>query len=249
MTSRLRAVIADDEALARRKLRDFLAGLPDVECVGEAADGNEAVRVVREAEPDVLFLDIRMPGASGMEVLDRLEDPPYVVFTTAYDRYAVAAFELQALDYLLKPFGAERLRRAVDRAKRALAVDGRGRSDAVRTGTAATSEGPITRLFVRERGKIVPVSVETIRRLEAGDEYVALYVEERRYLVSLRLREFEARLDPERFVRVSRSDIVNLDFVTALVPYDGTRLAVQLDDGTSLVASRSRSRALRRLAV
>lgn len=244
---KIRAVIADDEPLARKKLGRLLEQDGEVECVGVAADGPEAIRLVAEHKPDLLFLDIRMPGATGIEVLEQLEHTPHVIFTTAYDRYAVTAFELQALDYLLKPFGKERFAQALARAKSVLKGP-EGRRD-TNPSPALQSEGPLTRLFVRERGKIVPVSVEQIERLEAVDDYVMVHAGGRKHLVSVRLRDFEARLDRDRFVRVHRSHMVNLDFVTALAPHDGTRLQVELRDGTRIVASRTRSRELRRLVV
>lgn len=242
---KIRAVIADDEPLARKKLARLLDTDPEVDCVGVSGDGAEAVRIVEELKPDLLFLDIRMPGATGIEVLERLEHRPHVVFTTAYDRYAVTAFELQALDYLLKPFGKERFATALERAKTALGGPRRTASPV----PALDPDGPLTRLFVRERGRIVPVSVNSIERLEALDDYVMVHAGGRRHLVSVRLRDFEARLDRERFVRVHRSHIVNLDHVVALVPHDATRLGIEMRDGSRIVASRSRSRELRKLVV
>lgn len=242
----VRAVVADDEPLARKKLLRLLEDEPGIECVGQAADGPETVRLVNRVRPDLLFLDIHMPGVSGIDVLEQLDHRPHVIFTTAYDRYAVTAFELQALDYLLKPFGKARFGQAVKRARtviRSAGEDGADRTSALDT------EGPLRRLFVRERGKILPVPVDAIERLEAVDDYVTLHVGSRRHLVSVRLRDFEARLDPERFLRIHRSHIVNLDHVVALTPYDGTRLAVEMKNGTRIVASRTRSRELRRLVV
>lgn len=239
----IRALIADDEPLARRKLRRLLDETSGVECVGEAADGPETIQGVETLRPDLLFLDIRMPGATGIEVLERVEHRPHVIFTTAYDRYAVTAFELQALDYLLKPFGKERFQQALERARSTLS---QSRSQPART---VTPDERLTRLFVRERGKIIPINVETISRLEAVDDYVTIYVGGRDHLVSVRLRDFEARLDPHRFVRIHRSHIVNMDFVKSLEPYDGARLQVELTDGTRIVASRTRSRELRRQVV
>jgi two-component system LytT family response regulator len=242
----LRAFLADDEPKSLRKLRGLLEEIGGVEIVGEAREGTTAVEDVHRLEPDLVFLDIRMPGLSGLEVAEKLPQGTQVIFTTAYDRYAVAAFELHALDYLLKPFGVDRLRKALQRVPQTAEGDGWA---VARARDALGDTNALTRLFVRERGHIVPLATSDIVRLEAGEEYVTLYTEERRYLVSVRLRDFEARLDPDRFLRISRADIVNLDHVRSLSRYDASRLQVELRDGTVLVASRSRSKDLRRMAV
>jgi two-component system LytT family response regulator len=251
----VRALLVEDEPLARRQLRELADGVPWLSCVGEAADGTTAVRAIDELQPDLVFLDIQMPELTGLEVLERIEHEPAVIFTTAFDHYAVAAFELGALDYLLKPFGRERFLAAVERARRALGAtrsDGTARdsSTVARARSAlGTSTGPVERIFVRDRGRIVPMPVREIERLEAEDDYVAVVTRGRRFLVYLPLADFERRLDPERFLRVHRSHVVNLDFVTALVPYDAARLQVEMRDGTKIMASRARSRELRHLAI
>jgi two-component system, LytTR family, response regulator len=255
VTATVRALLVEDEPLARRQLRELADGVPWLSCVGEAADGTTAVRAIDELQPDLVFLDIQMPELTGLEVLERIEHDPAVIFTTAFDHYAVAAFELGALDYLLKPFGRERFLAAVERARRALGAtrsEGTDRdSSTVARARAAlgTSAGPVERIFVRDRGRIVPMPVREIERLEAEDDYVAVVTRGRRFLVYLRLADFERRLDPERFLRIHRSHVVNLDFVTALVPYDAARLQVEMRDGTKIMASRARSRELRHLAI
>jgi two-component system LytT family response regulator len=255
VTTPVRALVIEDEPLARRQLRELAADVPWLSFVGEAEDGAAAVRAIDELRPDLVFLDIRMPELSGLEVLERVEHEPAVIFTTAFDQYAVAAFELGALDYLLKPFGRERFLAAVERARRALGTERDHESDhdastlaRTRAALGATT-GPMERIFVRDRGRIIPIPVREIERLEAEDDYVAVYARGRRFLVYLPLGEFERRLDPERFLRVHRSHVVNLDFVTALVPFDAARLQVEMRDGTKLMASRARSRELRHLAM
>lgn len=258
------ALIADDEPLARQRLRDLLRGVGWIECVAEAEDGPTAIARIDELRPDLAFIDIRMPGASGIEVLERVRHRPQVIFTTAFDQYAVTAFELQAIDYLLKPFGAERFERAVARARDHLELsrgapdDGSARlpagpdtgldgSDVVSRARQASE--PLSRLFIRERGAIVPVPVDTIERLEALDDYVAVYAGERRHLVGVRLRDFEARLDGDRFVRVHRSHIVSLAHVVSIERHDSTRLRVVLHSGAEIIASRAGTRRLRDLAL
>ena len=249
----LTALIADDEALARRSLRALVAEVPWLTVVGEAADGLEAVRLLDAEAPDLVFLDIQMPELTGLGVLERTTHDPAVVFTTAYDAYAVTAFELGALDYLLKPFGRERFLAAVERAERLLRRP--AEAPAVRErarwalSAGAPDAAPLTRLFVQQRDRIVPVRVEHVTRFEAQDDYVAVHAGRAPMLLHLPLSELERRLDPERFFRVHRSHLVNLDHVRALLPYDATRLLVELADGARVVASRSGSRALRRLLV
>ena len=246
--TRVRALIVEDEPLARQQLGELIGEVSWLECIGEAADGASAVRMIDELEPDLVFLDIQMPELTGLDVLERISHEPGIIFTTAFDQYAVSAFELGALDYLLKPFGRDRFAAAIDRARRAL--DG-GPDDSVRdrVTTALAAHGPVPRVFVRDRGKILPIPVEDIERLEAEDDYVALFARGRRFLVYAALGDLEARLDPARFLRIHRSHVVNLEYVAALVPYDATRLQVEMRDGTKIMASRTRSRELRHLAI
>jgi two-component system, LytTR family, response regulator len=246
--TRLRALIVEDEPLARQQLGELIGEVAWLQCIGEAADGASAVRMIDELEPDLVFLDIQMPEVSGLDVLQRISHEPGVIFTTAFDQYAVSAFELGALDYLLKPFGRDRFGAAIERARRALDA---APDDSVRerVSTALTVQGPVPRVFVRDRGRILPIPVEDIERLEAEDDYVALYARGRRFLVYVALGDLEARLDPTRFLRIHRSHVVNLEYVAALVPYDATRLQVEMRDGTKIMASRTRSRELRHLAI
>jgi len=255
--TKVRALIAEDEPLARRTLREIIADVPWLECVGEAETGTRAVQMIDALTPDLVFLDIEMPELNGLQVLDRISHEPAVIFTTAYDRYAVSAFELEALDYLLKPFGRERCLAALERARRMFPVNARGgRGDAgsappvvERARSVMADSGPLTRLFVRDRDRIVPIAAAEIERLEAADDYVEVRTKSRSYLVYLTLNDFERRLDPERFIRVHRAHIVNLDFVKQLVPFDGSRMQVEMRDGTKILASRARSKELRQLAV
>lgn len=229
----LRALIVDDEPLARRKLRRLLDGVEGVECIGEAANGPQAVESIRRENPDVVFLDIEMPGLNGLQVVERVTGPTQIVFTTAYDEHAVSAFELHAADYLLKPFGAARLRAAVDR---------------VRSLRDTESSHGLTRLFVRERGRVLPLTSSSIVRLEADGDYVHVHAAGRVHLVTATLQELHDRLDPDVFKRIHRSHVVNLDHVQAFESVGGGRLRARLTDGSEVVASRSRSRELRHRA-
>lgn len=245
---RVTCVVVDDEPLARLRLRDHVREVAWLELAGEAADGPEAVRIIDAKRPDIVFLDIELPGISGLEVLERTHHRPAVIFTTAFDRYAVAAFELMALDYLLKPFGRERFEVAIERVRHSLDLVAPGQS-LERARQALSGGDALRRLFVRERGRIVPIALGEIERIEAQDDYVLLHAAGRRHLVHVTLRDLERRLDPERFLRVHRSHLVNVEHVAELRRGADGRLEVRMRDGTGLLASRDRSRALRRLAL
>jgi two-component system LytT family response regulator len=242
-----RVVIVEDEPLARATLRDLLLPAEGLELVGEAADGATAVELINREKPDLVFLDVNLPEFSGLEVLKRLVHEPVVIFTTAYDEHAIAAFELAATDYLLKPFGRQRFAQALMRARDALErrTDRPTLSD-TRDALAAPA---LQRLLIRSAGRIIPVALTDIVRLEADGDYVAVKTGTKSHLVSLPLGKLEARLDPAKFLRVHRSHVVNLDFVEALEPYGNAQLVVRMRDGQKIIASRQASKRLRELAV
>ncbi|HEX2721809.1 MAG TPA: LytTR family DNA-binding domain-containing protein [Gemmatimonadaceae bacterium] len=243
-------LIVEDEAPALKRLTNLVKSVDWLELAGQATDGKEAVRMIDSLLPDLVFLDIQLPEVSGIDVVRTVKHKPLFVFTTAHDRYAVPAFELQALDYLLKPFGEERFLAAATRARKALGngADPESTVDRVSEALSATQEF-LTRIFVRDRGKITPILVRAIDRLESDDDYVAVFAGGRRYLVYLPLSEFVRRLDPAQFLRIHRSHVVNLDFVDHFESFDAGRLKVTMRDGTSLMASRVRSKELRHLAI
>ncbi len=226
-------LIADDEPLARKRLAALVAEVDWLRCVGVAEDGSQALRALETQRPELLFLDVEMPGLSGLEVLAAGRHRPVVVFTTAYDRYAVRAFDLAATDYLLKPFGRARFRTAVERAREVLER------------RATVGPEPLLRLFVKDRGRILALPTPRIDRFEAEDHYVRVHAEGRRFLVRMPLAELERRLDRRQFARVHRRHIVNLERVVAYAK-GGDTLLVELSDGTRLRASRRRARGLLR---
>ncbi len=235
MAEPLRVLIVDDEAPARAKVRRFLALDPRFQACGEAANGTEALEKVRDLRPDLVFLDIQMPGLTGLEVLEALEPPlPQVVFATAYDQYALEAFERSAADYLLKPFDEGRFLKALDRAF-ALGRN-HGPVDSLR---ADLARRPLERLVVRQDDRWVPLAVRAIRRLKAEGRQVRVFSAEGEHLVRRTLAELEGRLDPRRFVRVHRSDLVALEAVSHLEPWDHGDALLVLKDGSHVVLSRT----------
>jgi len=243
---KVRVLIADDEPVARAGLRHMLAGIEWVTCLGEAASGPATVDAINTLKPELVFLDIQMPGLLGTEVLRQTKHQPHVVFTTAFAQHAVTAFELGALDYLLKPFGPERLATTLERVRAALGEPAPPSFDRLQE---ALGKGPISRLFVRSGSSIIPVAVSSVSWFEARGDYVAAHVGPVRHVLHLSLSRLEARLDPERFVRIHRTHIVNLDQVAAFERHGKGQLVAKLADGTQLAVSRSRAHELRRLSV
>ncbi len=238
------ALIADDEPLARAGLRDLLSSFDWVEVVGEAANGPAAVEAINRLQPELVFLDIQMPGMLGTDVLRHVTHQPFVLFTTAFAQHAVTAFELGALDYLLKPFGAPRLATAMARVRTALgeptAVPALDRL------AEALSRTPMSRLFVRIGAALTPVSVGSVAWFEADGDYVVAHVGPTRHLLHVALNRLEERLDPARFKRIHRTHVVNLDMVRAFRRSEG-RLVAELLDGTRLPVSRAKAQELRAL--
>jgi two-component system, LytTR family, response regulator len=238
------ALIADDEAVARTGLARMLAQAGWMNLVGEAANGIEAVAMIDALKPELVFLDIQMPGLIGTEVLRQIRHRPHVVFTTAYAQHAVTAFELGALDYLLKPFGEERLVAALERARAAF---GEPRTSFDRLGEAM-SRTPMTRLFVRTGRAITPLLVSDISHFEAVGDYIAAHAGGGRHLLHLSLNQLEERLDPARFLRIHRAHLVNLDHVAAFRRDAAGQVRAELRDRTILPVSRAKARELRDLA-
>lgn len=249
----IRILVVEDEPLARAALIASLGRLEGAEVVGTATDGLEATRLLDSLEPDLVFLDVQLPGRDGIAALREASHQPSVVFTTAYDRYAVTAFELAAIDYLLKPYDEARLREALDRVRTRLwrdeaSADSRAPELHERLRALFGSGGEVHTLFLRDRGQIVPIPIDDVTRFEADDIYVGVFARGRRFLVHLALADLEKRL-PREFIRVHRSHIVNIRHVATFAAYDASRLSVTMRDGVIVVASRAHSRRLRHLSM
>ena len=263
-TRTIRTLIVDDEPLAREGLRVRLSREPDIEIVGEANDGESAVEAIEGLTPDLVFLDVQMPGlpaprdadgkrmglagdpkACGFDVLDRVSAThlPIVVFVTAYDQYAIKAFDVHALDYLLKPFSDARFAQALERARRAVLSDTDRDADrrvaALLSAQAeARQKSYLARLPVKDRDRFLLLRVEEIDWIEAAQNYVQIHARKREYLVRGTMNDLEAQLEPVRFARIHRSTLVNLDRIREIRPAWHGDFDVVLDDGTQLKLSR-----------
>src|SRR5262245_41588586 len=214
----MKVVIVDDEELARKLVREYLADVGDVEIVAECANGFEAVKAVTELKPDLLFLDIQMPRLDGFEVLELIKSEVGVIFVTAYDKYALRAFEVHAVDYLLKPFGPERLREALDRARDQL----KAKKPLPVAGLTVAARAPgayVQRVAIRDGANVHLLPVAQIDYVEAQDDYVCFHSEGKHLLKQQTLAEIENALDPAQFVRIHRSYILNIERLAKLELY------------------------------
>ncbi len=253
-TSSIRTLIVDDEPLARERLHELLDEAPGVTVVDDAEDGPEAADAIRKQAPDLVFLDVQMPGMSGIDVIEEIgtEAMPVTVFVTAYDQYAIKAFDLAAVDYLLKPFDDERFEQALQRAREQVASQDddaisdrllqllRERDPSLLEEESSRDEPYLERVAVQGRGKARIVPVDNLTHITADGSYAELHTGEDTYVIRERMKTLAARLDPDKFVRVHRSAIVRLDEVELILRGGGGNYAVRLNDGTRLSVSRSR---------
>jgi len=235
---KIRAVIVDDEDLARQLVREMLVPHPEVEIVAECANGFEAVRMAAELKPDLIFLDIQMPKLDGFEVLELIGEGVAVVFVTAYDEHALRAFEVHAVDYLMKPFRAERFEAALDRAKQRIGGTVPFRPEEL-TASTRSAGTYAERVVVKDGTRVHIIPVSKLDYAEAQDDYVALASQGKKHLKQQTISSLGAALDPKNFVRIHRSYLVNLERVTRLEPYGKDTHVVILNDGARLPVSRS----------
>lgn len=241
--AKIRTLIIDDEPLARERLRSLLKSDPEIEVIGECANGQQAIESIRSESPDLVFLDIQMPEGNGFEVLEHLdlERMPIVVFVTAYDQYAVRAFEVHALDYLLKPYDQARFEKTLGRAKAEIAL--RKTSQASQKLLSLlegmeSKKAQVDRLLIRSAGKVFFLRVDEIDWVESSGNYVKLHVGNDAHLLRETMNEMERKLNKEKFIRIHRSTIVNLDRIKEIQPWFNGEYVVILQNDSKLTASR-----------
>lgn len=245
---KIRTLIVDDEPLARRKIRNLLKGETDVQIIGESADGQEAVADMMKKKPDLVFLDIQMPEMNGFEVIETVElkEMPAIIFVTAYDEYALRAFEVHAVDYLLKPIDEDRFREALQRVRQELKSDARpGVDEGIRSllKELKKKENYLKRLLVKRGDRIHLIRLDDIIWIEAASYYVRLHVgegeEDEKYLMRITMKKLEKRLDPRKFLRIHRSTIVNIDCIKEIQSWFNKEYMVILNNNEKLVVSRT----------
>jgi two-component system LytT family response regulator len=238
----LTAVIVDDEKLARELILEYLEQFPEIEVIAQYDNGEQAIRKINELKPDILFLDVRMPGCSGFEVLENLNNIPMIIFSTAYSQYALKAFEVSAVDYLLKPYSQERFNRAV---VAAMKQDRRYEemSDKIirlmNMIQRSQNQSPLQRLFVKVKDRVVPVDISTIEWLEAQDDYTRLHTQNSSFLVGQTLTHLLALLDPGLFIRIHRSSAVNLQYIEEIIKSFKGNYLVRMTSGAKLPVGRT----------
>lgn len=238
----LKAVIIEDEELGRELVKNYIKEIDGIEIICECENGFEGAKAINDHNPDLVFLDIQMPKLNGFEMLELIDDAdrPEIIFTTAYNQYAIQAFELNAIDYLLKPFSKERFKEAV---VKAITRIQNSSGKPVERNIAKLAQQPLTeileRVVVKSHNKITVVPVSKIRYIEAQDDYVMIYSDEGKYLKQATMKYFENHLDPDEFLRVHRSYIIRIDQVNQLEPYGKDSYVAKLKDGTAIKISKS----------
>jgi two-component system LytT family response regulator len=236
----MKALIIDDESLARDLVRSYLEDFDDIEIIGEFSDGFQGLKGIHDLNPDLVFLDVQMPKLTGFEMLELLDTPCNIIFTTAYNEYAIKAFEHNAVDYLLKPFSKDRFTDALEKAKSRIANTKNNEQQIEKLKEHNdSSEELINRVVVKSRNKIDVIAVSKIKYFEAQDDYVMIYTNEGRHLKQKTMKYFETHLNPKEFCRIHRSYLVRIDQIAQLQPYEKDNWIVILKSGESLKVSRN----------
>jgi two-component system LytT family response regulator len=230
MSEKLQTLIIEDEELARNLLRSYLKDNPDIEVIGECENGFDGVKSINDKKPDLVFLDIQMPKITGFEMIELLDYKPQIIFTTAYDQYALKAFELNAIDYLLKPFSKERLLAAIDKVKHRIQNEEPIDDKLEELSNYRPGEEFIDRIVVKDRHKIHIITVDQIRYIESLDDYVMIYTYDGRHMKQKTMKYFENNLDPKNFIRIHRSYIVQVENIAEIQQYEKESYIVILKD-------------------
>jgi len=241
MSEKLQTLIIEDEELARNLLRSYLKDQPDIEIIGECENGFDGVKAINEKKPDLVFLDIQMPKITGFEMIELLDHKPQIIFTTAYDQYALKAFELNAVDYLLKPFSKERMQKAIEKVVHHIQHNENNIEKLEEMSNFRPGEEFIDRVVVKDRHKIHIITVDKIRYIESLDDYVMIYTHDGRHMKQKTMKYFETYLDPKNFIRIHRSFIVQVDNIAEIQQYEKESYVVILKDKdkTKLKVSKS----------
>ncbi len=240
MMNKIRALIIDDEKLAREIIKKFLEDIDEIIIVGECSNGFEAIKIINEEKPDVVFLDIQMPKITGFEMLELIEKPPVIIFTTAYDQFALKACEVNAADYLLKPFSKERFNESIEKAFSHI-KNKSPQHDVIQNLIKENDSKPdfLERIIIKDGSKITIMPLENIKYIEAQDDYVMIYSTEGKYLKQRTMKYFEDHLDPRNFIRIHRSFIVPVKRIKRIELAEKNSYQVKLDDATILPVSKS----------
>jgi two-component system LytT family response regulator len=230
MSAKLQTLIIEDEELARNLLRSYLKDQPDIEIIGECENGFDGVKAINEKKPDLVFLDIQMPKITGFEMIELLDHKPQIIFTTAYDQYALKAFELNAVDYLLKPFSKERMQKAIEKVVHHIQHNENNIEKLEELTNFRPGEEYIDRVVVKDRHKIHIITVDKIRYIESLDDYVMIYTHDGRHMKQKTMKYFETYLDPKNFIRIHRSFIVQVDNIAEIQQYEKESYVVILKD-------------------
>ncbi|MBW8334062.1 MAG: response regulator [Prolixibacteraceae bacterium] len=230
MSEKLQTLIIEDEELARNLLRSYLKDQPDIEIIGECENGFDGVKAINEKKPDLVFLDIQMPKITGFEMIELLDHKPQIIFTTAYDQYALKAFELNAVDYLLKPFSKERMQKAIEKVVHHIQHNENNIEKLEELSNFRPGEAYIDRVVVKDRHKIHIITVDKIRYIESLDDYVMIYTHDGRHMKQKTMKYFETYLDPKNFIRIHRSFIVQVDNIAEIQQYEKESYVVILKD-------------------
>ncbi len=247
---KIKTIIIDDERLARELIKEYLAGHSDVEIVSECRDAYEAISAIQQLQPDLIFLDIQMPEINGFELLEMLDDIPYIIFSTAYDQYAIKAFEVNAIDYLLKPYDEDRFNIALNRAIRQIQAN-KNSSDSIKELIRSVAKPVqfLARLLIKESGKIYIISCPDILYIEAMDDYVQIHTSNNSYLLQQSMNSLEARLNPDQFIRAHRSYIVNIDAIKEIIQYSQGSYKIELTNNKVIALSRTGIKNIKRFSI